>query len=166
MTVSFKETLYITHYDHLILSTPPTLGSTPFFVIWSGVFGSQNLPLPHDMPPLQQIYMCDPLRIYPHSKNIPPFSRTICNTPRIHPSLPEYLPPFSTTSPSILCDALGIQNLPLPPYYTPLFNKFIGATLSESIITPRIYPAFQQLYATLPESIPPSQNTYTPLFNI
>ena len=53
------------------------------------------------------------------------------SNPRIYPSLPEYTP-FSTNvyvRPS--------QNLPLPP---------------------RIYPPFQQLYATLPECTPPSQN--------
>ena len=75
--------------------------------------------------------------------------------PRIYPGVdPELYPGV---------DYGGSQNLPLPP---------------------RIYPSFQQLYATLPEATPPSQNIpllstticdppriypslpeYTPLFN-
>ena len=70
------------------------------------------------------------------------------------------------------------QNLHPLPAYTPLFNKFICATLPESTppsqnippfnnymrpsqnlpLPPRIYPPFQQLCAILPESPPPSQN--------
>ena len=63
------------------------------------------------MPPFQQIYMCDP--------------------PRIYPSLTEY---------------------------TPLLNIYMRP--SQNLSLPyRIYPPFEHLYATLPESNPPSQNT-------
>ena len=76
-------------------------------------------------------------RIYPSLPEYTPFSTTICGPPRIYPSLPEYTP-FSTST--IMRPS---QNLPL---------------------LPRIYPTFQQLYATLPESTPSSQNI-PPLFN-
>ena len=76
----------------------------------------------------------------PPSQNTPLFSTTICDPPRIYPSLPEYTPLFNNYN--IMRPS---QNLPLPP---------------------RIYPPFQQLYATLPESTPPSQNIpETRLFN-
>ena len=80
----------------------------------------ESTPPPQNMrtPPFQQIYMCDPLRIYPSlpeffnnymrhsqrlpppSQNAPPFSTTIgiCDTSRIYPSRPDYTPsPFFTT---------------------------------------------------------------------
>ena len=74
--------------------------------------------------------MCDPPRIYPSLPEYTPFLTTICVPPRIYPSIPEY---------------------------NPLLNKFMCATFPESS-PPRIYPPFQQLYATLTESTPPSQN--------
>ena len=54
----------------------------------------------------------------------------------------------------------GSQNLGYPshPKYTPLFNKFICATLPESTpLSQNISPPFQQLlyHATPPESSPP-----------
>ena len=50
--------------------------------------------------------------------------------PRIYPALPEYIPLFNNC-------LWPCPNPPLPP---------------------RIYPPFKQLYATQPESTPPSQN--------
>ena len=63
----------------------------------------------------------------------------MCDPPRIYPSIPKR---------------------------TPLFNKFICATLPESTPPSQNLPSFQQLqyYATLPESTPPSQNIPPPLF--
>ena len=108
--------------------------------------------------------------------------------PRIHPSfqhlyatLPQSTPPsqnntlFSTT----MCD-------PTPPSQNiPTFSTPICHPPKDLPLPLRIYPRFQQLYATLSESIPPSQNIphpfsvticdrpriypslpeYTPLFN-
>ena len=59
----------------------------------------------------------------------------------------------------------GSQNLPLPPRIYPLFNKYMRPS-QNILLPPRIYTPFQQLYATLPESTPPSQNIGpTHLFN-
>ena len=77
--------------------------------------------------------LCYAPRIYSSLQNTSLLSTTICGTPRIDPSLPEYTP-FSTTISS--CDAPRIY--PFLPEYSPLF---------------------EQLYATLPESTPPSENT-------
>ena len=140
---------------------PSLPGSTPFVVIWRGVFGSQNLPIPPRIyPPIQQIHMRDPPRIYPSlpEYTIPPphFSTNIilCDIPRIYPSLPEYTP-LSTN----LC-VRPSQNLPL-------FNNCMRPSQkstppSQNLpVPPRIYPPFQQLYETLPESNPPfSTNLY------
>ena len=95
------------------------------------------------------------------SQNIPlppeytPFSTTVCDLPRIYPSLPEYRP-------------------------TPLFNKCICATLPESTppsknipprlsnnymrpshnlpLLPRIYPLFNKCMCDPHRIYPPSQN--------
>ena len=56
-------------------STPPSQDLSPFIVIMWSVFGSQNLPL--------------------HPRIYPPFSTTLCDAPRIYPSLPEYTPLFN-----------------------------------------------------------------------
>ena len=87
------------------------------------------------------------------SQNIPPFSTTVCDASRIYPSLPEYTP-FSKNvyvRPS--------QKLPLPTRIYPPFNNYMQPS-QDLPLPPRIYPHFQQLFyhATLPESIPPSQN--------
>ena len=62
---------------------------TPLFVI--SVFESQNLPsLPEYTPLFNQIYMCDPPRIYPSlPEHTPLFNQFICAT------LPESTPPPS-----------------------------------------------------------------------
>ena len=67
----------------------------------------------------------------PPSQNRPHFLTTICDPPRIYDYLPEHTPP------------------PFNNYMRPSQNL---------LLSPRIYPPFQQLYATLPESTPPSQN--------
>ena len=93
---------------------------------------SQYLLLPPKIcPPFPPIYMCDHPRIYPSLPEYTPFSTRICDVPRIYPSFPEYTP-FSTNA-----YVLPSLNLPVPP---------------------RLYPPFQQLYATLPKSTPPSPN--------
>ena len=72
----------------------------------------------------------------PPSQNIPPFSTTICDPSSIYPSLPEYDAPIliSTT----VCDPSKI--------YTP-----VSTPPSQNMT---LLSSFQQLYATLPESIP------------
>ena len=67
----------------------------------------------------------------PPSQNIPPFSTTICHSPRIYP----------------------------PSQNKPPFQQ-LYATLTESTPPSQNTPPFQQLYATLLESTPPSQNNY------
>ena len=118
----------------LPLSIP---GSTPpLFVIWCGVFESQNLPLPPRIYPSFSTNVCvRPYNNLPLPPRIPPFSTTICDPPIIYPSLPEYTP-FSKklyVQPS--------QNLPLPSRIYPPFQPFYMCD------PPRIYPS-------LPESIP------------
>ena len=81
---------------------------------------SQNLPLsPRIYLPFQQLD-ATLSESTPPSQNIPPsFSRTICGTPRIYPSLPEY---------------------------TPFFNNYKIMRPSKNLsLPPRIYPPFQQL---------------------
>ena len=72
--------------------------------------------------------------------------------PRIYPSLPRSTPPLRD-----LVRCLLLPESTLPPGI-PLFNKFISATLPESIPHSQNTPPFQQLYATLTETTPPSQN--------
>ena len=127
-----------------------------------------------DLPPFSYLVRC--LRIpesTPPSQNIPPFSKTICDTSRIYPSLPEYTPLFSTNI--LLSDASRMyppsQNTHSPfqqlcgtlPEYTPTsqnippFSTNLYVRPSQNLPLPsRIYPSFQQLYA-------PSQNLPPPL---
>ena len=88
----------------------------------------------------------------PLSQTIPSFSTTICDPPRIYPSLPKYTPLFNNyMRPS--------QNLPLPPRIYPLFHNHNTMRPSQNLhLSPRLCPPFQQLYATLSEYTPPSQN--------
>ena len=103
-----------------------------------------------------------PLRIYP-----PLFNKCICAT------LPEYTPPSQNTLPfsTTKCDLPRIdstfnnynimrcsQNLPLPPRIYPPPYQQLYMTLPESTPPSQNIPTFQQLYyyTTLPESIPPS----------
>ena len=117
---------------------------------------SHNLPLPPRIP----IYMR-------HSQNPPSdpnYTPTlnICDPPRIYPSIPPIIgySPFLTT----ICDTSIIH--PSFTEYTPFYIKWGSQNLPHLF---RIYPPFRQLYAMLPESIPPSQNLarppkiYTPL---
>ena len=108
---------------------------------------SQNLPLPlrnESTPPPFNYYNVIFPESTPPSQNIPPFQKIyMCNPPSIHPSLPEYTPPFqqlyatlpeytpssqniplsSTTTCIILCDDPRIY--PSLPEYTPLFNNYM-----------------------------------------
>ena len=72
----------------------------------------------------------------------------MCDPPRIYPSLSQNIRPFSTN-----VYVRHSQNLPLPlNIYTPFQQMYMCDP-------PRIYPLpFHQLYATLSESTPPSQN--------
>ena len=56
------------------------------------------------------------------------------------------------------------QNNPSLPESTPLFNNSMRRSQNLPL-PPRIYPPFQQRYATLPESTPPSQNIHPFLTN-
>ena len=130
---------------------------------------SQNIPslifnkcicatLPEYTPPSQNIppfskTICNPPRIYRPSQNIPPFQQQCYGTlPRLFPSFAEYTP-FSTNI--LLCDAPRIY--PSLPEYSSSFNNYVRHSQNLPL-PPRIYPLFQQLYATLSESTPPFQN--------
>ena len=117
---------------------------------------SQNIPLPpsqNTLLPFQQLNAT-----FLESTPLPT-TIILCDAPRIYLSLPGYTPPpFNNYIwPS--------QNIPLPPPQNiPTFQQlYYYTTLPESIppsISPRIYPPpFQQLYATLTEITPPSENT-------
>ena len=69
----------------------------------------------------------------------------------MYPSFPEYIPPFSTT----ICDPKKID--PSLPEYTLLFTNYM-LSFQNLPLPSRIYPPFQQLYASLPEYTPRSQN--------
>ena len=122
------------------LSLPPRIYS-PFQQIYMCAL-PDSTPSSHNLPLFQQLHATLPESTPPSRNNPPPLSITICNTPRIYPSLTEDTPSrsFSTT----ICYT---QNIP------PLFIKFICATLSEStplsqhlLLPPRIHPTpFQQL---------------------
>ena len=122
---------------------------TPLFnnFLWP----SQNLPLPPRIyPPFQQLFVTLS-ESTPPSQNIhPPFLVTICDPPKIYPSLPEYTPICNTYMPPF-------QNL---PHFQQLY-----ATLPESNpSSQKIPPAFLVTMCDLP-SIYPSLPEYTALFN-
>ena len=125
-------------------STPPSQNIPPLFNNY--MRPSQNIPLPPRIYSLFNKCMCDP------------------TLPESPPPPPEYIP-FSTTI--ILCGPSRIYPF---PESTPLFNQFMCATTT-ICDPPRIHPSpqniplFQQLYATFPESTPPSQNIGLPSFS-
>ena len=119
---------------------------------------SQNLPLLPEYTPLFNKCTCATLpKSTPPSQTIPSFSTTICNPPRIYPSLPEYT--------SILNSYMRpSQNLPLPTRIYPLFHNYSIMRSSQNLSLPlRIYSPFQpiymcdpsRIYPCLPESTPP-----------
>ena len=102
---------------------------------------------------------------------------SICDPPRIYPSLPQSTPPFIV----IMWGVFGYHNLPVPshnippfihlystlPEYTPPSNDLPPPPFSwlcEVSSDTRIYPflpqytTFKHLFATLPEYTLPSQN--------
>ena len=112
-------------------------GNIPLPRLYAGrLWAPQNLPrgrswtippgrlrrLPESTPPSQDLppLYCDLVRCLrlpestPPSQNIPPFSTTICDPPRIYPSLPEYTTIFNNY-------LWSSQNLPLPPRIYPHF---------------------------------------------
>ena len=68
--------------------------------------------------------------------------------------LPQSTPHFQDLPP-LYCYVMCIRL----PESTPLFNKYMRPS-QNILLPPRIYPPFQHLYATLPESAPPSQNIF------
>ena len=80
----------------------------------------------------------------PPSQNIPPFATPICHPPRIYPIFNNYMRPS--------------QNLTLPPRKYPLPFSYYVRPSQYLPLPPRIYRSFQHLYATLPQSTPPSHN--------
>ena len=111
---------------------------------------SQNLPLPPRIYlPFQQLYATLPEYILP-SQNIPSFSTTICDPPRIYPSLPEYTP-FSTTI--ILCDPPRIYTS--LPDYTLLFNNYMRPSQN-------ILPFSTNLYVRPSQNLPLPPRIYPP----
>ena len=141
---------------------------------------SESTPPSQNIPPFQQIYVTLP-EYTPPSQNIPPFSKIICDPPRIYPSLAEYRPyrpfqqlyatlPESTPPPPESTPLFNnyvrpSKNLPSLPEYTPFSTSTIKRPSQNLPIPSRIYPTFQQLYATHPESTPPSQNIPPPSFS-
>ena len=118
--------------------------------------------LPQYTPIFNKCILCATLpESTPPSQNIPPFSATVCDPPKIYPSLPKYTLIFNKYIIMPPC-----QNLPLPSGIYPLFNQFICATLPES--TPpgsshNIPPfEFQQMYMCDPPRIYPSLPESTP----
>ena len=122
---------------------------------------SQNLPLPPRIyPTFQQLYATLP-ESTPPSQNIPPFSTTVCDPPRIYPSLPAYTPIFNN-----YFIMRRSQNLSLPPRIYPPFNNCMRH--SQKLSFPqRIHPtflttiflvSFLQLYMISQESTPQSLN--------
>ena len=101
---------------------PSIPGSTPLFVIWWGVFGSQYLTLPP--------------RIYPSfSTNV----YKMCNPPIIHPSLPEHTAPFQQLFATLRESTPPSQNV--PPFLTNLYVR-----PSQNLPIPsRINPPFQPI---------------------
>ena len=112
-------------------STPPSQNIPPFQQQYATL--PESTPPSRNIPLFNKCILCATLQEYTCSSlNIPPFSTTICDPPRIYPSLSEYTPHFSTNvyvRPS--------QNIPLPPS-----------------LPPRIHLPFQKLNATFPESTP------------
>ena len=85
----------------------------------------------------QQIYMCDPPRMYHPPRIHPPFQQ-------LYATLPESTPPS--------------QNIGLPPFQ----QQYYMRPSKNPPLPPRMYPSSQQIYyyATLPESTPPSQKIF------
>ena len=130
-------------------------------ICWS-VFGSQNLPLTPRIYPLFNKCICATLpESTSPSQNIPPFSTTICDPPRMYPSLPKYTPLFNNYN--IMRPS---QNIPLLPRIYPPF-----ATTIILCDPPRIYPSFPKytpfskiLYVRPSQNLPPPPlSEYTPL---
>ena len=100
-------------------------------------------------PPLFNNYM-------QHSQNIPPFSTSLYARPSQKLPFPlRKYPHFSTT----LCDPPRIHPSLLPEYISPPPFQQLYATLTEYTPPSHNITSFKQLYATLPESTPPFQNT-------
>ena len=116
-------------------------------------------PPPEYTPPFSTT-ICNPPRIYPSLSEInipPPFQLLKCDIPRIYPSIPEYTP---------LSKNVYVQPSQYPPLLPRIYPPFSTIICDTPRIYPplalRIYPSLQQLhayyYATIPEFIPPSQN--------
>ena len=123
------------------------------------------LRLPESTPPSQNIppfstTICDPPRIYSFLPEYTPFQQLIlCDPPRIYPSLPEYTSPLSTTT----CDPP--RTYYSLPEYIPFFNKFICGTLLESTPPSQNISLFStNLYVRPSQNLPLSPKIY-PLFN-
>ena len=138
----------------------------PLFNNYNIMRHSQNLPLlPRIHPPFQQLYATLPESI-PPSQNISPFSTTMCDPPRIYPSLQGHTPLFN----SYMTPSKKFPP-PLPespsPFVTNLFVRpsqkstppsqnmtLFSTTICDS---PRIHPS-------LPECTPPLR-IYPPPFS-
>ena len=142
--------------------------SIPEYIPFSTILcvrSSQNLPIPEYTPLFNKFkFVCATFpESNPHFKNITPFSTTICDTPRIYPSLTDYTSPLFQQM--YMCDPPGIY--PSLPEYTPPFNKFICATLPESIPPSQKIPPFNNYMRhsqkpPLPPRIHPFFDNYTP----
>ena len=151
----------IHYYATLPESTPSSQKPPPHLNNY--VRHSHNLPFPPRIyPPFQQLCATFP-ESTPSSQNIPPFQQLYVTFPK-STSPSQNKRPFSTNI--LLCDASRIyppsQNTP-PPH----FNNYVRPSQPESTPPSQDIPPFQQLYVTLPESIPlplrinaPSQQIY------
>ena len=114
-----------------------------------------------------ELYLWGRLRWLPEStspsQNIPPFSTTICDPPRIYPPpLTEYTsPPLQ----QLYMTLPGPRIYPsLSEYTPPLFNNYNIMRPSQNLpLPPKISPRFQQLLSD-PPRIYPSLPDYTLLF--
>ena len=108
----------------------------------------QNLPFPLRIYLLFKNYMRPSQNIPLPPRIHPSFSTTICDTPRIYPSLQEYTLLFN----KIICGTLP-ESIP-PSQNTPIFNKFICATLPESTPLSQNTPLFSTTIGDPPRMYP------------
>ena len=114
---------------------------------------SQNIPL-------FSTTICDPPRIYPPTQNIPPFSTNLYVRSSLNPSPPsQNTLPFSTNN----LHVRPSQNLSLPPRIYPPFNTYMRPSQNLPL-PPRIYP-YSTTLNVRPSQNPPLPPRINPLFN-
>ena len=84
----------------------------------------------------------------------------MCDPPRIYPSLPKYTPLFN----KFICATLP-QSTPPSQSIPPLSANLYVRPSQNLPLPPKIYPSFQQIYMCDPPTIYPSLPEYTPLIS-